>query len=464
MERGNSSELEHGDPFDLVGHVVDGRLLVEARIARGGFGVVYRARHMHFDSIVALKVLRIPGDTAERQRRQIMRRFAREGALLFELAAVHPSIVRVLETGTLTTGDGALAPYLTMEWLEGHTLAEEARVRRLGGQRFGLSELLSLLEPAALGLAAAHDRGVVHRDIKPSNIYLTRRDGRTFVKLLDFGLAKALEGRHRALGETTAARAMTPAYAAPEQWLERLGPAGAWTDVHGLALTCVELLGGKRPLRGRSSAQLMAACLDAVHRPTPASLGVELGPTVEAVFRRALAVEPSRRYGTIKSFWDELCAAAASTSPRPAKSRGLWLHSLQLGFALLPLFFAPDSPRVAPQATSTGALDFRGTAARPHRDPEIPHPVELARGWSVAEPQTLPYPVLGHASTTSPRAPKTRPRPARLAPPVRVTEATSPALGGAKTHDPKLSTGMMESTGGDVDGDLLHHDVLTRRL
>jgi serine/threonine-protein kinase len=111
------------DPFHLQGTVLDGRYHVESVVGEGGFSVVYRARHIRFACPVAIKVLKpqIAGLDAS---------FQDEGRILVQLSSVHSSIIHAMETGTFTSEIGAVVPYLVLEWLDGVTLAAEAKYRR----------------------------------------------------------------------------------------------------------------------------------------------------------------------------------------------------------------------------------------------------------------------------------------------------------------------------------------------
>lgn len=307
-----TSRIAETDP--LLGAIVDGRFLIERAVGSGGFGTVYRATHLRFDAPVAIKVLRIPSALQEAERRQFIDSFLAEGKLLFNLGALHPSIVRVLEAGTLRRENGLLAPYLAMEWLEGVPLDREIRRRaELEMPPLELADALALLGSCVEGLARTHEKSIAHRDIKPGNIFLERHECKVTTKLLDFGLARAANDSvttsRPLVGGTAADDGFTPAYGAPEQWLHRLGPTGPWTDVYALALVCVELVSGRRALRGSERAQLMASCLDEA-RPTPRACGVAVSDLVEAVFRKALAIDPRARYRGVGEFWQALSAAA----------------------------------------------------------------------------------------------------------------------------------------------------------
>lgn len=328
------------DCFSLLGTVVEGRYLVERLVGSGGYGVVYRARHLRLDSPVALKVLRIASSVDPERRAALIKRFAAEGRLAFGLGGRHSSIARVLECGLVCVASEPAGPlpYLAMEWLDGLSLSQQLQLWRCEGRApLSLEVTLALLTPIAEALAAAHDLGIAHRDVKPANIMLAQRGTERSAVLLDFGLAKASV----LVGNTTerfdesdeAPPAFTPGYAAPEQWLRRLGATGPWTDVHALALVCVELLTGRHPFEAEDTQQLLAACVDPEVRPLPRRFGIPCARSVELVFERALCVTPRDRFRDARSFWSALCAAHASPE-RKAKSMALGWRRLGWGLAL----------------------------------------------------------------------------------------------------------------------------------
>jgi serine/threonine-protein kinase len=306
--------MASSDPFKLVGTIVDGRYRVDSVAGRGGYSVVYRAFHISFESTIALKVLRLPEDVAAEKRRHHLGAFQREGKVLFELSLAHHSIVKAFEAGVVALTDGSFAPYLALEWLGGVSLDVELKHRRNHGiQPMTLAEVLSILDDPAEALSLAHARGVIHRDIKPGNLFVTRRGADLVIKILDFGVAKLLDDSMNTttrFADTGPMSSFTPMYAAPEQWLRRLGATGTWTDVHAWALVCVELLVGRMPFMGDEAAQFMAACLDPELRPTPRKLGLELPAAVDVVFERALALNPRGRFRDVGAFWKALCEAA----------------------------------------------------------------------------------------------------------------------------------------------------------
>jgi serine/threonine protein kinase len=365
------------DALALVGTVIDGRYRIEAVVGEGGHGVVYRALHLALDLRLALKVLRRPGNsdiTAGAQ--TVLHDIRTEARVLFKMCSLHPSFVQAKDTGRLITARGDIASYLVMEWLEGVSLAQQ--IRACGERRWSLGEVIQLLDAPSRGLAMAHAHGIVHRDLKPGNLFVANCDGVSTAKVLDFGLAKVQScgaGTTSNLGDyRDEPRSFTPAYAAPEQWLQRLGATGTWTDVHAWALLCSELLSGQAPFKGDCDEQLMAACLDRWHRPTPRALGGQVSWEVERVFLRALAIEPRQRFRDIGEFWNALCAAASGSGPADlgrasvsTKSRGLERDTADsLGRTELPREERTNptwaSPMVAPRYSSGGGKSIRSMA------------------------------------------------------------------------------------------------------
>jgi serine/threonine-protein kinase len=469
------------DSLALEGTLVDGRYLVECAVGRGGFGVVYRARHLRFEAPVALKILKPEHTTRRGDRDDVVARFNAEGRLLFELGRQHPGFVQVLEAGSIEMR-GSIAPYLVLEWLEGCSLSDALRTRqKLKAEPFSLLEAIEFVDDAADALAFAHASAVVHRDIKPSNVWL----GPTGSKLLDLGIAKVIsdvvspEERHQdsAFGRTP----FTPAYAAPEQWDRRFGATGPHTDVYSLALVLVELLAGRRALDGENSSQLMAACLNLRFRPTPRSLGVEVSEDTEATFARALTIDPRLRYPDAGSFWNALRAEAGLP---PALAR----RSLPVG--LPKLEFTSGGPvTVTVNATGEPTADASQpvASARPRADRRYPLAagalvgvlgagVALAwgsaqRGATASGPASLREAAHGPSGDSAQRA-----QAVAAAPGVAAAPATSPsaprasALGSARVPasssrpaaPPSAPASPRGSASGELERLLLHRDLSRR--
>ena len=322
-------ELEDDhDPFGWIGATIAGKYTVESVVGEGGFGVVYRAHHQGLAEPVAIKCLKVPAEVSGAARAAFLETFLAEGRILHKISRATADVVQALDVGEATSPTGHWTPYIVLEWVDGASLGEiiQDRIdRKQGG--FPLKEAIKLLEPAARALAAAHEQGVAHRDVKPSNLLLAEVGGRSTLKVVDFGIAKALAApqlaafrkrgshpeSHSVFATTTPGGGdvdpFTPRYGAPEQFSRKYGTTGPWTDVFALALVLVETITAQPALEGDEPGQFYVASSDLLNRPTPRRKGESISDAVEMVFLRALAVDPKRRYPTAGEFWDALVAA-----------------------------------------------------------------------------------------------------------------------------------------------------------
>jgi hypothetical protein len=284
--------MEGGDRFQLAGAMLADRYRIERQVAEGGFAVVYRAVQIALDRPIALKVLKTPPGLTDAARTRFEDRFATEARTIAKLQ--HPYIVDVYDYGVSPMPSGESAPWMALEWLEGVTLEQDLDGRRGAGGR-SLAETQALLRPVIEAVAYAHRRGVVHRDIKPANIMIVPTDAGPILRMLDFGIAKIMDGDP--IGDTRSGRGsgsigFSPDYAAPEQiTFSRTGP---WTDVHALGLLFTELLTGEPPFAAAADDQLFEQVMSA-ERPTPGRKGVDAG-RLENVIARALALSPRARW------------------------------------------------------------------------------------------------------------------------------------------------------------------------
>jgi serine/threonine-protein kinase len=318
-----SGERQGLHPFALAGALLDGKYRVDRVVAEGGFGVVYAGHHTVLDVPIAIKVLKpTTGDAAEQGER-----FSREAQTIAKLK--HPCIVQVLDAGVCrpaVDASSSTAPlaWMVLEWLNGQTLKANLVERRGRGGRAPL-EAMALLRPVLDAVAYAHSKQVVHRDLKPSNIMLSPGDGRTVVRVLDFGVAKVTDHEPISDGEHTrtrgAAHAFSRSYAAPEQLAG--GRTGPWTDIHALGLLLTELLTDRPPYGSLDPTELYELVFNA-ERPSPAQSGVDVGPW-QAIIERAVSLKPSRRFASVSAFAVALeqtldAAMLAFASPRAARS------------------------------------------------------------------------------------------------------------------------------------------------
>src|SRR6266480_5840706 len=169
------------DPSSIVNTILDGQYQIEALLGKGGMGAVYSARHILLGDRVAIKIM--PPEV--RNNAEWLRRFRREGQAARRFR--HPNAVTVYDLRT--AGDGTI--YMVMEYVEGHTLDAELKMRG----RFTPADAFAVLEPIMSVLNTAHSMGVVHRDLKPENIMMGKAStgGESVVKLLDLGIAKLKE-------------------------------------------------------------------------------------------------------------------------------------------------------------------------------------------------------------------------------------------------------------------------------
>lgn len=304
------------DVFGIVGSTLAGTFRVDEVIAEGGYGVVYRAEHVAFRAPVALKFLKL-GSADGTERGSFVERFREEAEILFHLSTQIPEVVRPLHVDAISLDDGGFVPFLAMEWVDGTPLDSIVLVREQRGEPpLSIGKTTKMLAPIAHALSRAHHFrtpagavvSVTHGDLKPENILITAPGSAARAKILDFGIARAREAARQMAGKVTQSEPnpFTPGYGAPEQWVpKRLGQTGPWTDVWGLALTIVECVIGRPPIEGDTAA-MMGTVLDANRRPTPKSEGAAVSDQIEAVFTKALAVDPRERYQDIVSFWTAL--------------------------------------------------------------------------------------------------------------------------------------------------------------
>lgn len=267
-----------------------GRLLrlgdyeVLEEIARGGMGVVYRARQLSLNRIVALKVvLQGPFSSPD-----FVRRFQREAEVIATLR--HPNIVTVYDVG-----EHQGTHYLALEYVEGRSFAALARDRPLPARTAA-----DYVKTVAGAVEHAHRRGVLHRDLKPSNILLDSNDQ---PRVTDFGLAKMMDGS----GEMTAAGQVlgSPDYMPPEQAAGGRDNGLPQSDVYSLGAILYELLTGRPPFQGESLQSVLAQAQSAEPVP-PRRLNPGVPPDLETICLKCLQKEPGRRYDSAQALADDL--------------------------------------------------------------------------------------------------------------------------------------------------------------
>ncbi|HEX4355843.1 MAG TPA: serine/threonine-protein kinase, partial [Polyangiales bacterium] len=301
----------------LIGATLAGRYRVEARVGSGAMGAVYRAEHAVLGRRVALKILNrdrlVGGDTVQR--------FRREAKALSGLH--HPNTVRVFDFGA--SDEGML--YLAMELLEGEVLTD--RLVREGA--LPVPEALKIIQQVLCSISEAHAQSLVHRDLKPDNVYLARvqHEPAPIVKVLDFGIAKAIEG-DRAIDqfETLDGTVFgTPRYMSPEEAAGKsLDPR---SDLYSVGIMLYELLIGHPPFVDNDAVVVMARHIR--EDPVPLLRAAPLRPIpqqLEACVAKSLAKSPADRFQTA----DEFERALAACMPAALRLERLALRGMHRSF------------------------------------------------------------------------------------------------------------------------------------
>ncbi len=282
------------DEDPLVGTVLSDTYEILRVIGEGGMGRVYEASHRRLRSRrFAIKVLH---HDLSRQP-EVVSRFQREAEAASALT--HPNVVQVFDVNR--TPDGR--PYIAGELLEGEELGHH--LDRLG--RLGLSEAIFIVRQICSALAAAHARGVIHRDVKPENVFLVGSAEAPRIKVLDFGISKL--GDSQASLTRTGVVMGTPAYMPPEQ--ARGSHVDHRADIYAVGAILYRALTGSKPFADLDPVATLTAVVAEEPR-RPSTLERSIAPGLELVIQKAMAKDPTERYGSLA----ELDAALAEFDPR----------------------------------------------------------------------------------------------------------------------------------------------------
>jgi WD40 repeat protein/tRNA A-37 threonylcarbamoyl transferase component Bud32 len=272
----------------VAANAVEGRAFgeyeLQAEIARGGMGVVYKARQRRLNRTVAVKMI-LAGELADKED---VKRFLSEAEAAAGLD--HPGIVPVYESGEI---DGQ--HFFSMGFVEGQSLAALMAAGPLSPQRAA-----ELVAQVASAVEYAHERGVIHRDLKPGNILLDK-DGNP--RVTDFGLAKRVAGDS---GLTRTGQALgTPSYMPPEQASGRLDAIGRPADVYALGAVLYAALTGRPPFQAATPLDTILQVLE--QQPVaPRQLNADIPRDLETIALKCLEKEPHKRYATASELADEL--------------------------------------------------------------------------------------------------------------------------------------------------------------
>jgi len=333
--------------------------LVE-EIARGGMGIVYRARQLSLDRMVALKAL-LPALAADSTMRG---RFRREVEAVAKLD--HPGILPVYEVG-----ESAGLPYFSMKLAEGGGLDE--RVQALAGRWRDIAQLLVQLAEA---VEHAHERGILHRDLKPANVLF---DSRGTPMIADFGLARL--GVNSGLLTMPATALGSPNYMAPEQVSAQFGELGPRTDVYGLGGILYQLLTGKPPIGGQDAVETLRLVPTQVPAPGAATRN-DIPAGLDAIALKCLAKKPVDRYASAAALAQDLQRWIGGHGALAVREKRLhvgakWMAILAGGASAAALigWLALRTPEAAPTSfantsrpRSFGVVPFRNISGDPRDD------------------------------------------------------------------------------------------------
>jgi WD40 repeat protein/tRNA A-37 threonylcarbamoyl transferase component Bud32 len=278
-ETGPESQPKEDQPIQQFG---DYELLEE--IARGGMGIVYKARQKSLNRLVALKMIRAGGLASQAE----VKRFQAEAQAIAQLQ--HPNIVAIHEVGEIEGRQ-----FFSMDYIAGLTLAEILREGPLPAKRAA-----GYLKVIAEAVQCAHSHGILHRDLKPSNVLIDESDQ---PRITDFGLAKRLSGD----AELTLPGQIlgSPNYLSPEQAAGRNAEVGPPSDVYALGAMLYHLLTGRPPFQADSLTTLLRQVMEA-EPVAPRLLNASIPRDLETVCLKCLEKEPARRYATAQALAEEL--------------------------------------------------------------------------------------------------------------------------------------------------------------
>jgi serine/threonine protein kinase/tetratricopeptide (TPR) repeat protein len=379
-----------------AGAQLEGRFRIVRMLGQGGMGEVYEAVDLALGTRVALKTVRLEQATNE----SALQRFRREILLARKIA--HPNVCKVFELHVGGIGD--LPLFLTMELLEGETLA--ARLRRLG--RLDEEVAREIVRQIAAGLGAAHAEGVVHRDLKASNVMLVPAQGRgERAVVTDFGIAHALGG----LSDVTATLdgpIGTPAYMAPEQVTG--GAVTPATDFYCLGVLMYELTTGTLPFSGETPAQIAYRRLG-VEPPDPSISNPGLSKGWTGLVRWCLAADPAERPQTTEAFRQALEGEASPPGGLSRRRLVTIVLALAATVAAIPSADSLRSPRAPATArpvvavleganlTGDAGLDWLSTAL----SEAFASSLEPIRGIRIVPPRVVADRQFSLGVTTTPQ-------------------------------------------------------------
>jgi hypothetical protein len=299
------SALAPADPAAWIGRVLESRYRIEAPLGAGGFGYVFRAKHLILGRDVAVKILQSSATDALARAR-----FERESTML--AAVSHPHIVTVTDFGVT---DGV--PFLVMELVEGASLREIIEPGSLAPER-----AIRLVVQILKALAYAHERGIVHRDLKPTNVLVQSLGAEDHAKLLDFGFAKFFGAAGARANNSLTAQGTafgTTGYIAPEQLSSATVDGRA--DLYAAGVILFESLVGRRPFdHGDAIEELRATLLQPPPSLESARPDLAIATMLDPILARALAKDPAERFGSATEMIEALEPFLPARSSLPSSA------------------------------------------------------------------------------------------------------------------------------------------------
>ena len=271
-----------------------GRYEIIGELGQGAMGIVYKAKDPLIDRTLAIKTISL--NLAMDEKDEYEQRFYQEAKAAGRLS--HPNIVTVYDVGK--SGDVA---YIAMEFLEGRELRDVLNE----GKRMPITQVIDIVRQVALGLAYAHEYGIVHRDVKPSNIMVVR-DGH--IKITDFGIARMASSTVQTQAGVVLG---SPKYMSPEQVLGKA--IDQRSDIFSLGVMLYEMLAGQPPFAGDTINAVMYQTMNTVPAP-PSTLNPEVPAMLNFIVTKALAKGLDDRYQSAKELADDL-RACSDALPRP---------------------------------------------------------------------------------------------------------------------------------------------------
>jgi serine/threonine-protein kinase len=353
----SEGERNH-DP--LIGATLGGLYHVERLIGVGGMGRVYQATHVHLGKAYAVKVL----SEGRAKQPDATERFLREAKAATRIE--HDHIVKVVNFDS----DDAHRLFIVMELLEGENLAD-----RIDRGALPIDEAIEIARQTGDALQAAHEAGIVHRDLKPENIFITQKDSRDFVKVLDFGISKIKNPDHGDPKLTATDQIVgTPLYISPE--LARgMATVDHRTDIYALGVIMYEMITGSPPFTGQNHFQLLYKHgNEAPDPPSQRSKKANIPPHVESAVLRALEKEPADRFESMNDF----CGALERPIvPRRARTLAIALLGAAVVAGVTFVLWPTEAPHEPPEPPILVQPAVTEKSEDPADSSQIEAPVEL---------------------------------------------------------------------------------------